>query len=342
LFEGGVNREASLQEVGMQMLAHAFAPAAGPLELLRPKIFELLPTETLTSKAIIAHIFSSGGKLVRPAMFFLSCKLTGYEGDHLLPIGAVCEYVHCASLLHDDVVDNSSVRRNKPTANSRWGDQAAVLVGDLIYSRASELMAATGKIELVSTFAGAIRKMSEGELLQLENIFNPNITEDEYLRLLKFKTGVLIGAACRAGGILADAAQEQRDALEEFGINIGIAFQLMDDALDYVGSREVFGKPTRSDLLAGKVTMPILLLRGLATSDELAWLEACVSSNEITPADVDHAASLVSKYKSDHLTVNRAAEFTEKAMWQLRNNFPGSPARTQLEDLAKSLLFRIS
>ncbi len=338
----GSNQTTSLQAKGMQMVAEALAPAAGPMAVLRREISNLVPAETASSRAIIDHLFSGGGKFVRPAMFFLSCKLTGYEGDHLIPIGAVCEYVHCASLLHDDVVDNSSLRRNKPTANSLWGDQSAVLVGDLIYSRASELMAATGKMELVATFASAIRRMSEGELIQLENIGNPRFSESNYLRLLTFKTGVLIGAACRAGGILADAPVPQRNALENFGMSIGIAFQLMDDALDYVGSRELFGKPTRSDLPAGKVTMPLILLQSLATTEELQRLAEIIASSPITEADVDYAASLVTKYRTDQLTVNLAATYTESALEQIRKHFPTSEARDQLEELAKSLLFRIS
>jgi octaprenyl-diphosphate synthase len=332
----------NLRNVGMKMLSDALTPAANELAELRDELLGLIPTETGSSRQVLHHIFSASGKLVRPAMFFLSCKLTGYDGEHLIPIGAVCEFVHCASLLHDDVVDNSTMRRGLRTANTVWGDQTAVLVGDLTYSRASELMAATGKIELVATFAGAIRKMSEGELIQLENVYNLSFSEETYLKLLRYKTGVLIGAACRASGILADASLEQRNALEYFGTQIGIAFQLMDDALDYVGNRELFGKPTRSDLLDGKVTMPLILLRDLASIEEYSRLSGIVAKETITEADVDYAASLVHKYRTDHLTSERAREHTDLAIARLQAAFPRTPARTHLEALAESLLLRIS
>ena len=133
-----------------------------------------MPTQTDSAKRVLNHVLGTGGKRIRPALYFMSCRLLGYRGDHYFPIGAVTELVHTASLLHDDVVDNSTVRRNKPTANSVYGDETSVLVGDLIYSTASEIMAATGNMEIVKTFARAIRLMSDGELLQLENVFNPN------------------------------------------------------------------------------------------------------------------------------------------------------------------------
>ncbi|MEZ4742249.1 MAG: polyprenyl synthetase family protein [Bdellovibrionota bacterium] len=336
----GVN-DISLSDREKQLLAEALLPIKDELLLLRKEIRSFIPLETETSQQVAEHIFASEGKFVRPALFFLSCKLCAYDGPHLLPIAAVCEYVHTASLLHDDVVDDSELRRNKPTANKSWGDQAAVLVGDLIYSRASELMAATGEMDLVETFARSIRKMSEGELLQLENICNFNFCTDTYLHLLSCKTGVWIGAACRAGAILSGLPTEKRDALEEFGHSIGIAFQLIDDALDYISKDEIFGKPTQADLLEGKVTLPVILLRDIATEDEKQLIIYILDKENISAEDVSVVSKLVQKYRTAQLTMNRAKAFTEKAIDLLHENFEENIQRDRLENLAKSLLLRV-
>jgi len=336
------NPTAPLDQLRKTMLSNALSPVEDELKRLKKEITSFLPLETESSKNIADHVFSGQGKYIRPALFFLSARLCGYRGDHLIPIGAVCEYVHTASLLHDDVVDHSDLRRNKPTANKIWGDQAAVLVGDLVYSRASELMASTGQMDLVSTFARSIRKMSEGELLQLENVFNLDFPEETYLKLLNCKTGVLIGAACRAGGILAGVSPERRFALEEFGRSLGIAFQLIDDALDYIGNRELFGKPTQSDLLEGKVTLPIIYLRDQVTKDEKKMLQKILDQPKIQSADVAIVSELVEKYQTAKQTMDRAGTFTDSALSQLRENFPESIERTQIESLATSLLLRLN
>jgi octaprenyl-diphosphate synthase len=243
--------------------------------------------------------------------------------------------------LHDDVVDDSSLRRGKPTANSIWGDQASVLVGDLIYARASELMAQTGSLDIVETFAAAIRHMSEGELFQLEQVFNLATTEETYFRILNFKTAVLIAASCKSAGILAKASTAEISALEEFGAAVGMAFQLVDDALDYLGSREIFGKPTNSDLLEGKVTLPIILLKERATGLELESLKAILSKPKVTQSDIHIVCELVNKYDAAKATIDRANEFTDKALNALKI-FPESTARKDLETLAKRLVWRFN
>lgn len=324
-----------------KLIDEALLPVSGLLSDLSPHLKSLLKANTASSKHIIDHVFSGSGKRIRPALYFFSSRLVNYNGAHLMPIAAVCEFVHTASLLHDDVIDNSTLRRGKPTPNSIWGDESAVLVGDLIYSRASELMAETGSLEIVSMFAKAIRLMSDGELLQLEHLYNPMMPEEAYYNIIEHKTAVLLAASCRASAVLADAPAESRDSLSEFGRCVGYAFQLLDDALDYAGSETMFGKKTLSDLPEGKVTLPIILLKKLAKPEEWAQVEALIHSEEITTEGMVKVLELVNEYDTGGKTLEEAAKWTDRALESLQY-FPQSAARKDMETLARRLLMRFS
>jgi octaprenyl-diphosphate synthase len=323
------------------MIEDAVAPVASSLSDLNKLLTNYIPTESNTSKSILNHVFGAGGKRIRPALYFMCCRLVNYKGEHLFPIAAVTEYVHTASLLHDDVVDNSTIRRNLPTANSIYGDEAAVLVGDLIYSRASELMAATGNMEIVNTFARAIRLMSDGELLQLENLFNAEMKSETYLKILECKTAVLIEAACKSSGLLAGVDDRILNNLREFGYGVGMAFQLIDDALDYIGDAPLVGKDILSDLKEGKITLPVILLRDLATPTEWQVVVQTINSPLISKDMIRSVANLVDKYETASLTIDKAHEFTLKAMNAL-HTFPVSEERDTLENLANKLLMRFN
>ena len=323
------------------LVAEALDPVAAELRELNERIASLTGAETRTARDVIDHVFSNGGKRVRPALFFFAARLVNYKGEHRLPMAAVCEFVHTASLLHDDVIDNSTLRRNKPTANRIWGDEASVLTGDLVYARASEMMADTGSLEIVSMFARAIRLMSEGELLQLEHLYNPKITEIEYFQILENKTAVLLAAACKAPAVLADAPQAECKALEVFGRAVGYAFQLLDDALDYAGTDSAFGKKTLADLPEGKVTLPIMLLRDQATAEEWEKVERLILSSDLSHNDMKWVLSLVDHYDTAGQTLARAESWTNIALQSL-NEFPESQAREDLKRLASRLLMRIN
>lgn len=326
------------------LLALACQPVASDLRDLEPFLLTYLHNESHSQVAhdIIKYVFVAGGKRIRPALFFLACNMVGYKGAYRQSIGAVSEYVHTASLLHDDVVDSSTLRRNKPTTNSIWGDQSAVLVGDLIYSTASRMMAQTGKLEIVESFARAISQMSEGELLQLESIFDFELSEDKYFQILKGKTGILIGTACRAAGILAEVSQKKRQALEDFGFYIGIAFQIIDDALDYASEEQTFGKKIFSDLLEGKVTLPLIAARGLASSDQINWMRKVFAKPVIDMESASRIAKIVRETGGIELALKKAREYTHIALSALTTNFSPSVERDQLETLAKMLLHRVS
>ena len=324
-----------------QLIDHALAPVAGELQALAPHLTSLLKANTASGRHIIEHVLGAGGKRVRPALYFFVSKLVGYRGEHLLPMAAVCEYVHTASLLHDDVIDNSSLRRGKPTPNKIWGDESAVLVGDLIYSRASELMAETGSLEIVQLFARAIRLMSDGELLQLEHLYNPAMPEKAYFEIIDNKTSVLLAAVCQAPAILANAGQQEQMALAEFGRCVGYAFQLLDDALDYAGSDSIFGKKTLADLPEGKVTLPVILLKTHATTQEWAFVEGLIHNEEISTDAMLKVLDLVNKYDTAGKTLEAAANWTDRALAALEI-FPKSQNRSDLEILARRLLMRFN
>lgn len=323
-----------------KLMAQMLAPVQDDISSLKNQILNFLPLESNSAKEVCQHTLNNSGKMIRPALYYLACRMVSYRGEHLHQIAAVSEYVHTASLLHDDVIDDSEMRRNKKTARSIWGDETAVLVGDLIYSRASELMAKTGHMDLVKTFAKAIRLMSEGELLQLENVFSFDIKEETYLRILHCKTGVLIGAACRAAAVLANLVEKERDALEKFGQLVGMSFQIIDDALDYLTDGSLLGKPSCSDLLEGKVTMPVILLKEKASNEELKLLSGIINKDKITPSEVTVVSELIKKYQTAATSIEKAREYTEEALSLLKNNFADTEHRTHLENLTKTLLLR--
>lgn len=318
------------------------APIAKNLAKLPETLTSLVPYQTKTTEKIVQHVFSSGGKRVRPALFLLCADLVDYRGDQLLKVAAIAEYVHTASLLHDDVVDSSSRRRGAPTPNSLWGNQAAVLVGDLVYARACELMAQTGKIELVQIFGRAIRKMSEGELLQQEIAFDYNVTLKDYLNVLEGKTGVLIGASCAAAPILADLDSTKVKALYDFGNKLGLAFQLIDDALDFRADSENLGKPVFADLSEGKLTYPVLKLKEVASEDELKELKRLIECRDTSQAANSYICSMVAKYKTTQDTLAFAQKYTEDAVQSLVSNFSKTETRDRIERVAKLLLTRNS
>lgn len=315
-----------------------YPPISTRLDQLNGSILSYLSCETETADKLIRHLFL-GGKRIRPKLFLLVADLVEYDGPHLLPMAAVVEYIHAASLLHDDVVDNSTLRRGRPTANSIWGDESAVLVGDFIYSTASRLMAKTQRPEIVDSFATAIQSMSEGELLQLENRYNFKLSEKIYLRIVKCKTAVLISAACRVAGILSNCSAEKIEALGEMGLNVGMAFQLIDDALDYTGETHLLGKKANSDLKSGLTTLPFIFLREkdlrLEEREALATLDP-----DLTEEKLAYIFGLVDQYGTVSEALARASAHTEKALATLEQYFGASQARTQLEQVFASLLVR--
>ena len=339
---------ATVKRLRASQVAYLLPQARSCLSPVRDKLVALqdyLLHSTFSSTDIpapvVRYVFSSGGKRLRPAVFFLLCKMLGYQGKHLLPIAAVSEYMHTASLLHDDVIDNTALRRRKPTVNSRWGDATAILVGDLIYARASELMLATGNMQVIAAFTQAIKRMSEGELIQLENLYNLDITEESWLRIVHYKTGELLAATCQVAGLLAAADTQTCARLYTFGLNVGMAFQLIDDALDFCGQEQELGKQTMIDLANGRVTLPIILLYRHGDPTVQQVLRTALARPRPLTAELQHIYTLVQQHDTVALSAARAMELTTAAQRQLAQ-FSASPVHANLIELTNLLLSRLS
>tara|TARA_Y100000991_G_C21958083_1_gene343054 strand:+ start:403 stop:1440 length:1038 start_codon:yes stop_codon:yes gene_type:complete len=303
-------------------------------------LVEKLTLKSETAASLADHIFSSKSKRIRPALFFLVAKMLGYSGKHLLSMAVVAEYIHTASLLHDDVIDNSTLRRGRASANTVWGDKSAILVGDLIYARASEIMAEADNLEIVTSFAGAIRDMTDGELLQLENAFNADINESTYLEIIKMKTGVLLGAVCKVSGLLAQISHEKCQALKQFGEKLGIAFQILDDALDLQTCHKDFGKENFSDIREGRVTLPVIHILASSNKEEKDRLYPLIKEGNMDKKSLLFFMTLAEKYDVINYVKLKARAETKNAVEILETNFPPSDARENLISLTQKLLSR--
>lgn len=225
-----------------------------------------LSSDVVLINQLGAYIINSGGKRLRPLQVLLSARACGYEGEDHQQLAAVIEFIHTATLLHDDVVDGSDMRRGRDTANRLWGNEASVLVGDFLYSRAFEMMVDVGSMEVMGVMASTTNTIAEGEVMQLLNVHDPDTTEERYLSVIYCKTATLFEAAARLGAILARKPVEIQDQVAAYGRHLGTAFQLVDDALDYDGSSEIIGKNVGDDLAEGKPTMPLIYAMRVGTA----------------------------------------------------------------------------
>lgn len=285
------------------------------------------------------YVLSSGGKRIRPALLLLSAKLCEYHGDRHVPLASVIEFIHTATLLHDDVVDNANIRRGIASANTLWGNEASVLVGDFLFSKSFSLMVADGDLNVLRVLSGATTMIAEGEVLQLVCTSDLSLTEERYIEVVKCKTAVLISAACQAGAILGKVSPGLEQALSEFGMELGIAFQLMDDVLDYAANQAEFGKCIGHDLEEGKITLPLIHTLQLCTANERERIGEIVTAQELSDDDFQFVFDAVHRYGGIEFTVNRAREYTNRATSAL-DPFPSSPVKAALVELADYVVTR--
>jgi octaprenyl-diphosphate synthase len=294
---------------------------AQALDLVDRAMREQLDSAALLIGAIGEHVLGSGGKRVRPALTLLSAELCGYTGPRRIQVGAAVELLHTASLLHDDVVDLAEVRRGKPSASSVWGNRRAVLGGDFLYARASTMIVEDGSHEVLEVFADAICAMAEGELMQLERSFDASVTESHYFAVIERKSAMLLSCATETGSILAGVTRGERRRMRDFGHELGVAFQLRDDALDYEASEAELGKRPYADLREGKVTLPLLLALKHATPTERdavtdllknASRDALAVVDEST-TDLTPALEVIERYHGIADTVRRAEQHLARA-----------------------------
>nr|WP_255496657.1 octaprenyl diphosphate synthase [Aquitalea sp. LB_tupeE] len=217
-----------------------------------------LHSDVVLIRQVAEYIITAGGKRLRPVITLLSGKALGYEGDHLYELAAMIEFIHTATLLHDDVVDESDMRRGRETANALFGNAASVLVGDFLYTRAFQMMVTTNNMQILQVMAEATNIIAEGEVLQLLNIGNTELSEQDYLQVIQYKTAKLFEAAARVGALIANGSDIQVKALADYGMYLGTAFQIIDDVLDYSGDADTIGKSLGDDLAEGKATLPLI------------------------------------------------------------------------------------
>ena len=260
------------------------------------------------------HLISSGGKRLRPILTIASAQMCGYtQGDDHIPLAAAVEFMHTATLLHDDVVDESDMRRGKTTARILWGNEASVLVGDYLLGQAFKMQVEVGIMDALSILANAAAIIAEGEVMQLAAAKNMETTEDEYLTIIKSKTAALFAAACELGAVVADKSERERAALRSYGNNLGLAFQLVDDALDYDGSSELLGKNVGDDFNEGKITLPIVLSYRRGNKEEQKFWKRTMQDGDVQDGDLEHAAELMKKHNALEDTIKRAQHYGDIA-----------------------------
>jgi len=258
---------------------------------------------------LAGHIVAAGGKRIRPMMTLASARLCGYEGDRHKGLAACVEFIHTATLLHDDVVDESDLRRGLASANAVWGNQASVLVGDFLFSRAFELMVADGSLAVLAVLSKASSVIAEGEVLQLTTSNDTETGETAYLEVIRSKTAQLFSAACRIGALVADRPKVEEDALETFGMNLGITFQLIDDALDYSAKQATLGKAVGDDFRDGKITLPVILAFRRGDDEERAFWRRTLEDLDQNEGDLEHAIELMTRHGALDDAVERAKHY---------------------------------
>ena len=288
---------------------------------------------------IVRYSLLGAGKRIRPLLFVLSSHLCGYQGGEVYRLSTVFEYVHAASLLHDDVLDNADLRRSKPSVRQVWGNSAAVLGGDFLYSAASAVAVECRNLELIRLLSDVLKRMVEGQFLELEHTHNWEITKAEYMEIIKAKTASLMGAACSSGAMVAGADEKTVQHLGDFGSNLGIAFQLVDDLLDYTSSEEVFGKPVGKDLKEGKITLPLVYFLSELEKGEVERHAALFKSQKATEQDYEDLIRRVRTHEAIERVRSEASGYVARA-GELLSLFPASQVKEGLLELGAYILTR--
>jgi octaprenyl-diphosphate synthase len=312
---------------------------AGDLKSVEEHMEKYLYSEIRLIPEVSNYLISSGGKRFRPLLLLIASDLCGYKGGNHYPLSAVIEFIHTASLLHDDVVDHAETRRGKASANHVWGNSASVLVGDFLYSKSFKLMTDHGNFSIVKLLSTTTNTMAEGEVLQLMKCGDINITEDDYLSVVEKKTAVLISAACAVAGILADAPEEKVGALTRFGMRLGMAFQITDDTLDYIAVEDEFGKAIGMDLKEGKITLPLIRALKKCSPEEKNLIKEIVKNKESDEEDIMKIVSLIDKYKGINYALNKAKVYIDEGKGFLES-FGNSKAKTSFLTIADYIIER--
>jgi len=307
------------------------------LRLVEEKLKELFKSDAPLIPLVGKYLLDSGGKRMRPLFLLASARLAGYKGSDHIMLAGIIELIHMASLLHDDVVDGAQMRRGKPAAHSLWGNQIVILVGDFLYSNALKKSVSFQNQRIMEALSEATTNMTEGEILQLQKTADIRITEEDYIKIISAKTGILISAACRIGAILGQMPQDKETALARFGLKSGTAFQMADDILDYMAEESELGKRLGKDIGEGKITLPLIYLFKNASDVEKEEIKHIIET--FSEDGLQRILELFSRYSVLQESLNRAHSIIDEAKAEL-SMFKDSPGKDALLSIAEYAISR--
>jgi octaprenyl-diphosphate synthase len=316
------------QAASIERLVKQLAPA---MERVNATILDRTGSDVTMIPEVANHLISSGGKRLRPMLTLAMAQLSGYAGDGHIKLAASVEFMHTATLLHDDVVDQSDMRRGKQAARMLWGNEASVLVGDFLLGQAFKMMVEVGNLQALDILSSAAAVIAEGEVMQLGAAKNTATNEDEYMAVIRAKTAELFAAACEVGPVIAGRDKAAIAACRSYGMNLGIAFQLVDDALDYGGKSAKLGKNVGDDFREGKITLPVVLSFRRGSDTERAFWQRTLGEGDVQDGDLDHAIGLMTKHHAIEDTIGRARHYGSIACDALAL-VPDSEIKTALEE----------
>lgn len=309
------------------------------LQILEQELIAQLKSRVPVAFEIGAHIMNSGGKRIRPQLAIIAARMGGYSGSDAIKLSGAIECIHTATLLHDDVVDTADTRRGRPSANTLWSNEMCVLGGDFILAKAFSALTSLKDLRILEIVSGATERLSEGELFQMANIGNLDLTEEDYLQVIADKTAILMEAACRGGAIIGGLDGEKEDALARFGFDLGIAFQMTDDVIDYRSDKETMGKTPCKDVQEGKLTLPLISALKNADATEKARVAAMIREGEASDSDQEWIRDFVDRRGGLRETLERSRSYLERGTEYLRI-FPDSEEKRALMRLAEKILHR--
>ena len=299
--DGGRGRKPSLDNLSA-LVAHDLKAVNEQILLRMDSPVKMIPQ-------LAGHIIAAGGKRLRPMLTLAAARLCGYGGQRHIPLAACVEFIHTATLLHDDVVDSSELRRGLASANTVWGNKASVLVGDFLFSRSFELMVEDGSLDVLGILSHASSVIAEGEVMQLVTTNDTETGETAYLDVIRAKTAQLFAAACRIGAVVADRPKVEEEALDTYGMNLGIAFQIIDDVLDYSAKQATLGKSIGDDFKEGKISLPVILAFRRGSDEERTFWRRALEELEQKEGDLEHAIHLMSKHRALEDSIERARHY---------------------------------
>ncbi len=309
------------------------------LTLVERSLIDTLSSHVEIINRVGSHIIASGGKRFRPLLYLLAAKGYNYQGADNIALACVFEYIHTATLLHDDVIDHAELRRGNSSANALWGDRISVLVGDFLVSKAFSILVATGNVRAMQVISEATTSLAEGETMQTVRGGDLSLTEDEYLTIISNKTASLMAAACQTGAIMGQAGPAAEQGMKQYGLNLGTAFQMIDDTLDYVSHNQKFGKTLWKDLQGGKITLPLIHALEGATGDERRIISDALSRVEPDTSDAQRILQLINKYHGTDYAFARAREYVGRAVDNL-GGVSSTPVREALAAAANYVVER--